>query len=292
MALADAIERAAGLIAGADGLLIAAGAGMGVDSGLPDFRGAEGFWQAYPALAQARIRFEEIASPVSFRLDAARAWGFYGHRLNLYRATVPHAGFGILRRWAETKPRRAFVVTSNVDGQFQRAGFAEVLEVHGSIHRLQCLEACEDAAWSADGVWLDVDEERCALRSAAPRCPHCGGLARPNVLMFGDPYWIDRETEAQRQSLEQWLAGAGRLVVVECGAGTAIPSIRAMSRRVAVGYDAPVIRINPRQPDLEVPGVELALGAREALERIDRAMKGGSPTGNASKQRAGVGGAP
>ena len=46
----------------ADGLLITAGAGMGVDSGLPDFRGTEGFWRAYPALAQAHIRFESIAA--------------------------------------------------------------------------------------------------------------------------------------------------------------------------------------------------------------------------------------
>ncbi|HOB44658.1 MAG TPA: NAD-dependent deacetylase, partial [Zoogloea sp.] len=55
--------EAARLIAAADGLLVAAGAGMGVDSGLPDFRGNAGFWRAYPALADARIAFEEIACP-------------------------------------------------------------------------------------------------------------------------------------------------------------------------------------------------------------------------------------
>jgi NAD-dependent SIR2 family protein deacetylase len=56
------IQRAAQLIHEADGVIIAAGAGMGVDSGLPDFRGNEGFWKAYPALAAARIDFQQAAS--------------------------------------------------------------------------------------------------------------------------------------------------------------------------------------------------------------------------------------
>jgi NAD-dependent SIR2 family protein deacetylase len=56
----DPIARCAHLICAADGLVLCAGAGMGVDSGLPDFRGAAGFWRAYPALARAGIRFEEM----------------------------------------------------------------------------------------------------------------------------------------------------------------------------------------------------------------------------------------
>ena len=65
----DAYLHAAELIAGAHALVIAAGAGMGVDSGLPDFRGAAGFWQAYPALAKANINFAEVASPQTFAHD-------------------------------------------------------------------------------------------------------------------------------------------------------------------------------------------------------------------------------
>src|SRR6478752_6346225 len=86
-----------------DALLIAAGAGMGVDSGLPDFRGTEGFWRAYPPLAELGLRFEEVANPTWFDRDPQLAWGFYGHRLNLYRATEPHEGFSVLRRWGEAK---------------------------------------------------------------------------------------------------------------------------------------------------------------------------------------------
>lgn len=76
-----ALEHAAELIEQADALVIAAGAGMGVDSGMPDFRGQQGFWAAYPALAAAGIDFTSIANPKGFVQDASRAWGFYGHRL-------------------------------------------------------------------------------------------------------------------------------------------------------------------------------------------------------------------
>ena len=74
---ASAVERAASLIEQADALIVAAGAGMGVDSGLPVFRGKDGFWRAYPALRAAQIDFYNIASPSAFHSSRERAWGFY-----------------------------------------------------------------------------------------------------------------------------------------------------------------------------------------------------------------------
>jgi NAD-dependent SIR2 family protein deacetylase len=121
----EQLKLAADWIRDADGILIAAGAGMGVDSGLPDFRGTHGFWNAYPALKAEGIGFQDIANSEAFQRNPIRAWGFYGHRLNLYRRTVPHAGYDILRRWSSMKERGAFVFTSNVDGHFQKAGFPE-----------------------------------------------------------------------------------------------------------------------------------------------------------------------
>src|SRR5438105_14278934 len=117
------VRRAAEAVAAAEALVIAAGAGMGVDSGLPDFRGDHGFWRAYPPYEKLGLRFTDMANPGWFERDPALAWGFYGHRLNLYRARQPHAGFGILRAWAGRMRLGAFAFTSNVDGHFQRAGF-------------------------------------------------------------------------------------------------------------------------------------------------------------------------
>jgi NAD-dependent SIR2 family protein deacetylase len=129
------LEAAARMIQSAEALVIAAGAGMGVDSGLPDFRGNEGFWKAYPPFAKLGLSFIDLANPRWFASDPALAWGFYGHRLQLYRRTRPHEGFQILKKWGTSKPRGYFVFTSNVDGQFQRAGLDQqhIHEVHGAI---------------------------------------------------------------------------------------------------------------------------------------------------------------
>jgi len=79
---------------------------MGVDSGLPDFRGNQGFWKAYPPLERLGISFVSMADPVWFTRDPELAWGFYGHRLGLYRATEPHAGFAVLKRWGQNAQRQ------------------------------------------------------------------------------------------------------------------------------------------------------------------------------------------
>lgn len=262
------LRRAAELIRQADGLLITAGAGMGVDSGLPDFRGNEGFWRAYPALARTQLRFESIASPHTFRSDPALAWGFYGHRLNLYRRTVPHEGFDILNRWVDRKPLGVFVFTSNVDGQFQKAGFGhdEVAEIHGSIHILQCLEPCCESLWPAAGFEPQVDEENCRLLSSPPTCPRCGSVARPNILMFSDAGWIPDRSDAQTARLKEWMACGANIVAIELGAGTAIPSVRMFTERCGYRF----VRINPTEPETRGKlGIGLRGGALEVLRRID-----------------------
>ncbi len=264
-------------LAGADALLIAAGAGMGVDSGMPDFRGRAGFWQAYPAAQRLGLAFEELANPRWFRDDPQLAWGFYGHRLELYRRTAPHAGFAVLRGWSEQMPRGAFVYTSNVDGQFQRAGFDEsqVIECHGSIHHMQCVDDCGQALWAAEGgVKVDPETLRAAL--PLPSCPRCGGLARPNILMFGDIEWDDRRSVAQFGRYAQWhselRAAKARVVVIECGAGKAIPTVRLQAQRMARELGGLLVRINVRESEVTAEHVGLAMGAKAALTAIDEHM--------------------
>jgi NAD-dependent SIR2 family protein deacetylase len=262
-----ALARAAAVLRDADALLIGAGACMGVDSGLPDFRGDHGFWKAYPPLARRGIRFVEIANPRSFGADPDLAWGFYGQRLALYRATVPHKGFAILRAIGERMAHGAFVFTSNVDGQFGRAGFdaGRIVECHGSLHHLQCTRPCSDAIWPADALQSEIDPATCRMRPPLPACPRCGALARPNVLMFGDGAWVDAHTEAQYARLEAWRAQARRLAVIELGAGVDVPSVR----RMCEAQDAPLIRINPRAPEVASErGIGIVAGALDALRGL------------------------
>jgi NAD-dependent SIR2 family protein deacetylase len=272
----DACRRAAEAIGNARALVITAGAGMGVDSGLPDFRGERGFWNAYPVYERLGLSFVGAANPAHFESDPAFGWGFYGHRARLYRETEPHEGFRILSGWIERLGIPHFVVTSNVDGQFQKAGFDgdRVLEVHGSIHHLQCLSPCSDAIWeSREEIPVDLSTMR-ALR--IPRCPRCEGVARPNVLMFGDFSWIGHRTEAQERLFGKFLEQnpARPTAVVEMGAGTSIPTIRNLGERLGRRGRATVVRINPREPWIDPPHVSIPAGALEGLERIEAFLSG------------------
>lgn len=270
-------DEAARWLREADALVITAGAGMGVDSGLPDFRGNEGFWNAYPPYRHLGVGFVDMANPYHFYDDPDFAWGFYGHRTHLYRDTEPHTGFAILQRWRERFELDTFVVTSNVDGQFQKAGFDPecICEVHGSIHHLQCLEPCTEQIWT-NAEEIPVDAATMRARRL-PRCRTCGGIARPNILMFGDGSWIGTRTDAQQRRFERYLAGGQgqRLLVIELGAGTGIPTIRSLSERLGRRAHSRVIRINPREPQLGIEGLSLPMGALEGLQRIDACIGDG-----------------
>lgn len=269
-----ALARGVAALRAADALLIGAGAGMGVDSGLPDFRGPQGFWNAYPPYRALGLGFTDLANPSWFARDPAFAWGFYGHRRNLYRATVPHRGFDVLRRWAESMPYGSFVFTSNVDGHFQAAGFdpERLVEVHGSLEWSQCARGCGVGVVPAGDDGVAVDESTMRAAEPLPACPGCGALARPNVLMFGDWDWDSSRTDGQIDRFRRWLSGldGARLVVVECGAGPAVPTVRRTCEDVADQFDATLVRINPR--DAQVPDprdVALESGALAALVELD-----------------------
>ncbi|MDO3666418.1 SIR2 family NAD-dependent protein deacylase [Acinetobacter higginsii] len=263
----DQIKQIKNLFQQADSLIISAGAGMGVDSGLPDFRGNQGMWQAYPELGKQRIDFTEIANPAAFKRHPRLAWGFYGHRLALYRQTTPHSGFLQLKQLAEILELPNFVFTSNVDGQFQKAGFNpdHIYECHGSIHHLQCLDACTQTIWPADELKPEIDHQDCQWLGQLPQCPYCDGLARPNILMFNDMGWFSHQHDQQAKHLKAFLKDHQRPVVIEMGAGTAIPTVRYFSEQFAPG----LIRINLREYTLPASGgIALATTAEQGVRSI------------------------
>ena len=263
------LERAAVQIRRAGALLLHTGAGMGVDSGLPDFRGPDGFWKAYPPLRHLGLRFEEIANPMHFDRDPSLAWGFYGHRLQLYRETIPHDGYAIFQDLCAGKRRFAF--TSNIDGHHQLSGFdeAQVMEVHGSLMWLQCTTPCSRRVWSAAELQLDVDMTQCRAAEPLPTCPECGAVARPNVLMFGDWSFLDDRTESQGEHFSAFLRTIQpeQLTILEIGAGSAVPTVRMQSERL-LRAGAQLIRINPRESHGPESTISVPMGGLEALRAL------------------------
>ena len=265
------IEKIKTLFTQADSLIFSAGAGIGVDSGLPDFRGNQGMWKAYPELGRQNFDFTEIANPAAFDAQPYLAWGFYGHRLALYRETQPHQGFQLLKQLAETLELPYFVFTSNVDGQFQKAGFnpEQIYECHGSIHHIQCLEDCNDTIKSATEITPKISLKDCRWLGKLPSCVDCGGLMRPNILMFNDGHWISTQSDQQYHRLQQWLRKHRSPLVIEIGAGTAVPSVRMFSEQFAPA----LIRINPREFSLpRMGGIALKENALSAISLIFNAV--------------------
>ena len=266
---------AAAAIAQAKHLLVTAGAGMGVDSGLSTFRGKGGFWNQYPPYRHLRLDYMQLATPEVFARDPELGWGFYGQRMTQYRETKPHAGFEILKSWAAVK-QSAFLFTSNVDGQFQRAGFdaESVIEIHGSIYLAQCAKLCSRDIWSV--AHLDVEVDTASMRAVPPlpSCPRCGGVARPNIILFGDGESLTSARVKQSRRFWDWEQSVhgSALVVIELGAGVAIPSVRNKGEQLARDIGAKLIRINPTHDDGPEGTVSLRCGALEGLRRLDAAL--------------------
>lgn len=273
--VAETLAQAKQYIQDVDAILITAGAGMGVDSGLPDFRGEKGFWKAYPLFKKLRFKFHDVASPYLFFDNPNLAWAFYGHRLNLYRNTEPHKGYEMLLDLVKAKGDNYFVYTTNVDGHFEKACFdtQKIYEVHGSIHKLQCNEPCQNDIWANDEqVELDLKEMRAVN---LPKCKNCGGLARPNILMFDDAHWLEYKAKEQNAKFQKWkdkvFKKNQKLAIIEIGAGLAVQTIRFNNNRLVHLNEAnsKIIRINPKQSKTTRPmGWGLQMGAVEALELL------------------------
>ena len=271
-----AIETAAQFIESAEAIMIGAGAGMGVDSGLPDFRGAEGFWRAYPQLEQLGVSFEEMANPQWFEKNPRLAWGFYGHRFELYQRTQPHSGFSFINRWIKEKKLDYFIFTSNVDGHFQKGGFdsEKILECHGSLLHLQCLRNCGHPIWRTDSnLVFRINPDNLLAESPLPNCSECGSIARPNILMFSDFQWDSNRTLNQERKYQDWLKNqkSKRLVVLEIGAGIDVPTVRLNCEEVYRMMGDHYIRINPRESEIAYEeAVSLPMKAEEAIKAINQ----------------------
>ena len=150
-------------------MTILTGAGVSAASGVPTFRGETGLWRQF--------RAEELATPEAFERDPRLVWEWYAWRREKIAACRPNAAHDVIAGWSRRPGCR--VVTQNVDDLHIRAGTSGLVRLHGSIWELSCWGGCADEPMP----WRD---ERVPLPDAVPSCPHCGGLARPAVVWFGE----------------------------------------------------------------------------------------------------------
>lgn len=167
----EGLRRAARILAGAERVVVSSGAGMSRESGIPTFRDAmEGLWANFDPQA--------LATEAGFRADPARVWSWYAWRRERIAEARPNAGHCALAEMEALVPELV-VVTQNVDGLHGDAGSSEVVELHGSIRRVRCL----DRGHAFDGPLPPYAEGE---EQAPPPCPVCGSPLRPDVVWFGE----------------------------------------------------------------------------------------------------------
>ncbi len=144
------------------------GAGISAESGIPTFRGSGGLWEGY--------RVEEVASPDGFNTNPVLVWKFYDERRkNIFKA-VPNTAHTVLAKLENYY--NVWIITQNIDGLHIRAGSTNVIELHGNIWRVRCT-SCN---------YKDINED-VPLKDLPPKCPECGSLLRPDVVLFGEPVY-------------------------------------------------------------------------------------------------------
>ena len=172
----DSVQRAAEDLFSVRNAIAFTGAGISVESGIPDFRSATGLWSRYSP--------DEYGTIDAFRADPIKVWKMLAEMMALVIQAQPnpaHVGLADLEKMGKLHT----VITQNVDGLHQAAGSRNVIEYHGSSATLCCI-ACGHGM-SAEEVSMD---------NLPPKCPGCGSILKPDVVFFGEPIPFDAHSKA------------------------------------------------------------------------------------------------
>lgn len=260
-------------------VVVLTGAGISAESGIPTFRGPEGYWQpGNPHVPHAhRYAPEELATWTMFSRAPEVVWPWYLFRRATCLAAEPNAAHHALAALERRLGGRLMLLTQNVDGLHPRAGSTRLYEIHGNLHQMRCLghephRACAALtpvpstldAWPRERPWDDAAR-------AALVCGRCGAPARPHVLWFDECY---DEAHFRWDSSHRVVTEADLLVVVGTAGATNLPSRMG---QLALSRGIPIVDVNPgANPFAELTrrsgGAALALTAVEALPPLVDAL--------------------
>ena len=217
--------------------LFLTGAGISAESGIPTFRGPDGYWK----VGSRNYQPEELATRAAFERMPEAVWGWYVHRYRTIAAALPNAAHHALAQAASLLGERFLLITQNVDGLHRRAGSPEsrTYEIHGNLGYMRCLAGCAGLLplpFAGDLAAPALDSPRLL---AALRCPECGAHQRPHVLWFDEYY--DEPLFRLDSSLAA-AASAALLVVIGTTGGTNLPH---QIGQLAARARTPIVVINP-----------------------------------------------
>jgi NAD-dependent deacetylase len=230
--LADAADRG--------GLIIAlTGAGISAESGIPTFRGKEGYWLE----GSREYHPQELATREAFGRVPDTTWAWYLYRRTVCRRAEPNEAHRALAAGDAALGARFCLITQNVDGLHLRAGspLERTYQVHGNIDYMRCGDDCVPDFWPIpeEVGELDRGEPMPAAWKEALCCPRCGGRARPHVL------WFDEYYDEERFRFESSLAAARQAAAVITVGTTATTNLPWHVVEAAVRAGAALIDVNP-----------------------------------------------
>jgi NAD-dependent deacetylase len=232
-------------------VLIITGAGVSAESGIPTFRGKDGYWRNLDPI--------KLATPEAFARDPELVWQWYGERRHRIRDAQPNAAHKAIANLAKCADE-FLLVTQNVDDLHERAGLVKqkIVQIHGDIFTTRC-SRCR---WRAElchaethddreksrlaGARLSIiefSEQEAGQENGVPRCTKCGALMRPGVVWFGEPLPL-RETERVENYLQRDPCG----VVIVVGTTAAFGYIIDWALRASRGGE--LIEVNPEETPL------------------------------------------
>jgi NAD-dependent deacetylase len=243
--VARAIERAAGMLAGARRIVVTTGAGVSQESGIPTFRDApSALWENYDPM--------ELATRDGFQNNPALVWRWYCERRRMIAEARPHPGHHAIAEMEEMFDE-FLLVTQNIDNLHREAGSQRIVELHGNIFRFKCFDRDHPVERLPEG-----DEE-------PPRCA-CGSMIRPDVVWFGEVPDLD--------GINEVLAAIAMcdVVIVVGTSGLVYPAAGFPETAKAAG--ATVVEVNPEEtPITAIAEVSVAARAGVALPPLVAAVR-------------------
>lgn len=241
-------------------VLVITGAGVSAESGIPTFRGKDGYWRNLDPI--------KLATPEGFARDPDLVWQWYRERRQRIRNARPNAAHEAIAKLAE-RADEFLLVTQNVDDLHERAGLkkAEMVQIHGDIFMTRC-SRCDfnrhdytpSVAAATYGPASECEEGQ---ENGVPRCTNCGAVMRPGVVWFGEPL-PSRETERVENYLQRDSCG----VVIVAGTTATFGYIIHWALR-ASHHGGELIEVNPEETPLSRFATRLVRQpAAAALPRI------------------------